>query len=64
MPGFPNTGGGYQVGDGNTNEVQMDVLPVPLNIAVGAVTLTVAQLVTRVLVTNNSAAADTYTLPT
>lgn len=64
MPGFPNTGGGYQVGDGNINEVQLDVLAAPVSSAVGAITLSVAQLTSRLIVTTTSASAYTYTLPT
>jgi hypothetical protein len=64
MPGFPNNGGGYQVGDGNTNEVQLDVLAAPVSSAVGAITLSVAQLTSRLIVTTTSASAYTYTLPT
>jgi len=64
MPGFPTTGGGYQVGDGNLNEFQMDVTPAPVSSAVGAITLPVAQLTGRLLVTTASTSAYTYTLPT
>jgi hypothetical protein len=64
MPGFPNAGGGYQVGDGNTNEVVLGSSNAPLTTAIGAITLTVAQLTANLLVTTTSAAAYTYTLPT
>ena len=64
MPGFPNNGGGYQIGDGNTNEITLDVSVAPVSSAVGAITLTVAQLTSRLIVTTTSTSAYTYTLPT
>jgi hypothetical protein len=64
MPGNPIVGGGYQVGDGNLNEVNLDAAPAPVTTAIGAVGLTVAQITSRLLVTTTSAAAYTYTLPT
>jgi hypothetical protein len=64
MPGNPLVGGGYQVGDGNTNEIILGSSAAPLTTAIGAITLTVAQLTASILVTTTSAAAYTYTLPT
>lgn len=52
----------YQVGDGNTSEVEMSVQGAPAAVT-DAATLTAAQLATGLLVLT-SAGGDTYTLPT
>jgi hypothetical protein len=58
-----NSGGGYQVGDGNLNEVIMGVENAPQT-ATATATLTVAQVTGGMLVGNPSTTAATYTLPT
>jgi hypothetical protein len=61
---LPNGAGGYQVGDGNLNEVVLSVQPAPLSVAATA-TLTAAQVTSGVLLVGAGAtAAQTYTLPT
>jgi len=60
---LPNSGGGYQVGDGNLNEIVMSVAPTPQT-ATATATLTVAQITNDLLVGNPSTTAATYTLPT
>lgn len=61
---IPNGAGGYQVGDGNLNEVVLSVQPAPLSVAATA-TLTAAQVTSGVLLVGAGAtAAQTYTLPT
>jgi hypothetical protein len=61
---LPNGAGGYQVGDGNLNEVVLSVQPAPLSVAATA-TLTAAQVISGVLLVGAGAtAAQTYTLPT
>jgi hypothetical protein len=60
---LPNSGGGYQFTDGNTNEIIMGVQAAPQT-ATSAVTLTVAQVTGGLLVTTPGAAAVSYTLPT
>lgn len=59
---LPQVGGGYQVGDGNTNEVQMKVQIGP-TAKTTSVTLTVAE-VTGGLITVNQGASTTSTLTT
>ena len=60
---LPNSGGGYQSTDGNTNEIVMGVQAAPQT-ATSAVTLTVAQLTGGLLVATPGAAAVSYTMPT
>ena len=61
---LPNGAGGYQVGDGNLNEVVLSVQPAPLSVAATA-TLTAAQVTSGVLLVGAGATtAQTYTLPT
>jgi len=59
---LPNGAGGYQVGDGNLNEVQIDVQAAPAT-ATDTATLTVAQLTNGIILATPTAAAA-YTLPT
>ena len=61
---LPNGSGGYQVGDGNTGEIQFVAQPTPTSIAAGAATLTAAQLATRIILGSPGASAAAYTLPT
>jgi ABC-type polysaccharide transport system permease subunit len=56
-------GGGYQVGDGNLNELQLEASAAPQT-ATATATLTVAQITGNMLVANPSTTAATYTLPT
>jgi len=60
---LPNSGGGYQFTDGNTNEIIMGVQPTPPT-ATATATLTVAQTTGSILVGNPSTTAATYTFPT
>jgi hypothetical protein len=61
---LPNGSGGYQVGDGNTGEIQFVAQPTPTSIAAGAATLTAAQLATRIILGSPGTSAAAYTLPT
>lgn len=60
---LPQVGGGYQIGDGNVNEVQLVAQTTPQT-ATATATLTVAQLTGGLLVANPSTTAASYTLPT
>lgn len=60
---LPSIGGGRQIGDGNTNEINMGVQPTPAT-ATSTATLTIAQLVTGIVLGSPSTSAATYTLPT
>jgi hypothetical protein len=60
---LPNGGGGYQLGDGNLNEVILGYEATPLT-ATSTATLSVAQVTGGLLVANPSTSAATYTLPT
>jgi len=60
---LPSVGGGYQVGDGNLNELDIYATAAQQTATVTA-TLTVAQITGNLLVGNPSASAATYTLPT
>lgn len=62
MP-LSQVGGGYQIGDGNINEIQTTVQGDPSSPAATA-TLTVAQVVAGLIVANPSTTAASYTLPT
>lgn len=56
-------GGGSQIGDGNSNEIQLGTQPTPAT-ATSTATLTIAQLVTGILLGSPGGSAATYTLPT
>ena len=60
---LPSVGGGYQLGDGNLNELQINESAAPQT-ATATATLTAAQILGNVLVANPSTSAATYTLPT
>ena len=60
---LPNGAGGYQLGDGNLNELTLGYAAVPQT-ATSTATLTVAQVTGELLVANPSTSAATYTLPT
>lgn len=60
---LPSVGGGYQVGDGNLNELQLNDQP-DVQTATATATLTTAQTLGGILVGNPSTTAATYTLPT
>jgi len=60
---LPNSGGGYQVGDGNLNEINLYATAAQQT-ATATATLTVAQITGNLLVGNPSTTAATYTLPT
>lgn len=62
MP-LAQVGGGYQIGDGNVNELQLGVMT-DVQTATATASLTVAQTTGGVLVGNPSTTAATYTLPT
>lgn len=62
MP-LSQVGGGYQVGDGNINEMQMTVQGDPATPTATA-TLTAAQILAGLIVANPSTTAASYTLPT
>jgi hypothetical protein len=60
---FPNGAGGYQVGDGNLNELILGYENTPLSAAATA-TLSAAQVTSGILLVGAGAtAAQTYTLP-
>lgn len=61
---IPSVGGGYQVGDGNQNEVILNSQVAPDSIAAGNATLTAANLAKGLILGNPGAAAAAYTLPT
>lgn len=60
---LPNGAGGYQVGDGNLNELVIGYSAAPQT-ATATATLTAAQVTGGLLVANPSTSAATYTLPT
>ena len=60
---LPNGAGGYQLGDGNLNELTLGYAAVPQT-ATSTATLTAAQVTGGILVANPSTSAATYTLPT
>ena len=60
---LPSVGGGYQIGDGNVNDIQLLAGPAPQT-ATSTATLTAAQVTGEWLVANPSTSAATYTLPT
>ena len=59
---LPNGAGGYQIGDGNLNEVNIGVQSAPAT-ATDTATLTVAQITNGIILATPTAAAA-YTLPT
>lgn len=59
---LPNGAGGYQVGDGNLNEVQLGVQGAPVALTATTNTLTAAQL-TSGIITSTNASAVAITLP-
>ena len=60
---LPNGAGGYQLGDGNLNEVVLGYEAAPQT-ATSTATLTAVQVTGGMLVANPSTTAATYTLPT
>ena len=60
---LPSIGGGRQLGDGNTNEVVLGTQAAPASLTSTA-TLTIAQLVTGIVLGNPGSSAAAYTLPT
>lgn len=60
---LPSIGGGRQIGDGNQNEIAMEVQVAPATATVTA-TLTTDQLATRYILASPGASAAAYTLPT
>ena len=59
---LPNGAGGYQIGDGNLNEVDIGVQAAPAT-ATDTAVLTVAQITNGIILATPTAAAA-YTLPT
>ena len=60
---LPNGAGGYQLGDGNLNELTIGYTAAPQT-ATATATLTAAQVTGEFLVANPSSTAAVYTLPT
>jgi hypothetical protein len=60
---LPNSGGGYQFTDGNTNEIVMGVQAAPQT-ATTTATLTAAQITGGLLVGTAGTGAVSYTMPT
>ncbi len=60
---LPTVGGGYQLNDGNLNELRIGVMAAPQT-ATATATLTAAQVTGGVLVGDPSTSAASYTLPT
>ena len=60
---LPTIGGGYQLGDGNVNEIILSEMTDP-STATATATLTAAQIANGMLVANPSTTAASYTLPT
>jgi len=60
---LPNGAGGYQLGDGNLNEVRIGTQAAPVSLTTG-VTLTAAQLTNGIILGNPGASAVSYQLPT
>jgi hypothetical protein len=60
---LPNGSGGYQIGDGNLNELILGYQAAPLSVTATA-TLTAAQVTAGILLVGSGAtSAQTYTLP-
>lgn len=60
---LPNGAGGYQLGDGNLNEVSLGVQSAPVALTTG-VTLTAAQLTNGLILGSPGTSAVSYQLPT
>jgi len=60
---LPNGAGGYQLGDGNTTEVQIRTQATPAT-ATATATLTAAQLANGIILGSPGTSAASYTLPT
>lgn len=60
---LPNGAGGYQVGDGNLNEVLLAYQAAPVSLTSSA-TLTAAQLTNGIILGNPGTSAASYQLPT
>ena len=61
---LPNGAGGYQLGDGNLNEVVIGYLPAPqTETGTSAVTLTAAEVTGGILIANPGTTGTTYTMP-
>lgn len=60
---LPNGAGGYQLGDGNLNEVVLGAVPAPAT-ATATATLTVSQVTSGILLGSPGTSAASYTLPT
>jgi hypothetical protein len=60
---LPNGAGGYQVGDGNLSEVDLEIQPAPIALTTG-VTLTAAQLSNGLILGSPGTSAVSYQLPT
>lgn len=60
---LPSVGGGFQLGDGNLNEIFLGEMADPQT-ATATATLTAAQVTGGMLVANPSTSAASYTLPT
>ena len=60
---IPSVGGGFQIGDGNLNEIFLGEMADPQT-ATATATLTAAQVTGGMLVANPSTSAASYTLPT
>ena len=59
---LPNGAGGYQIGDGNLSEVQMNTQTTPATATVTA-TLTTTQLLNGIILGTPTTTAAAYTLP-
>jgi len=62
MATLPNGAGGYQIGDGNLTEVQLNTQATPATATVTA-TLTTAQLLNGIILGTPTTTAAAYTLP-
>ena len=60
---LPNGAGGYQLGDGNLSEVDLQIQSAPVSLTTG-VTLTAAQLSNGIILGNPGSSAVSYQLPT
>jgi hypothetical protein len=60
---IPNIGGGSQIGDGNLNEIVLNVVAAPVA-AAGDATLSVAELTNGIILGSPGTSAAAYTLPT
>lgn len=60
---LPTVGGGYQLGDGNLNEIDLGYMGEPAT-ATATATLTTAQLLSEILLGSPGSSAASYTTPT